>query len=463
MAKKKARKSIPLLTPDNYIRKKSRNLPVLECWINEDWEDSKMVNALITREHTNGNLTVGVFLVDLTCLGVKDAYYKFNLFEHQYQEMLDELGVSKGDFIRVEYTLVHNIIYAALEFADAYGFKPHKHFSSLMNYFLEEDTEAIELMEIACGKDDKPFYSRGPNDSEADVRRIVAQLERTAGQGNFEFIDDLLDYEDDGWDDNIDVFDDLTLDEKFDLFGSQINELANLPESDAIKFPFLCKSIIDHYVDDDVCALYEEFLENTLDGLNIVEEFTPEMLVDSGLDANELITVNKAFYDIADLIDADDNIKALRQVKKFKKDYPNCPIFDIHNSHLANLKSDKFYDEELAKYYARFPDFPWAKIQNSLRSVLKNEKRIVEFTDSFHYFFNERKELHALEFVSYITFLIVQASAELDFNAISALEIFIEFSDYPDDFIETTIEKILSTKMACLIEKFAEQEGIKIS
>ena len=57
MAKKNAGKVIQMLTPENYIRSKSRTLPIYDCWINSDWEEGKMASVLISRQHTNGNIT----------------------------------------------------------------------------------------------------------------------------------------------------------------------------------------------------------------------------------------------------------------------------------------------------------------------------------------------------------------------------------------------------------------------
>jgi hypothetical protein len=86
------------------------------------------------------------------------------------------------------YTLVHNIIFAAIEFADEYGFKPHMDYTSVAQFILEEDNDDVELMDIECGKDDKPLYVRGPYETEIQANKIIAQLERKAGPGNYEVV-----------------------------------------------------------------------------------------------------------------------------------------------------------------------------------------------------------------------------------------------------------------------------------
>ena len=109
---------------------------------------------------------------------------------------------------RVSYELVHNIVYAGLDYADVLGFKPHKDFA-VAQYILEDDSDDIELMEIECGIDGKPAFIRGPYDNDAKVARIIANLEKTAGPGNYIFIN-----EDKDWDEDEDEDEDET-DEEF--------------------------------------------------------------------------------------------------------------------------------------------------------------------------------------------------------------------------------------------------------
>ncbi len=180
-------KIIQMLSPENYIKQNARKLPIHECWVNRGWKTDGLVSAIVSRKHTNGNLTFGMFLVDLKCLGIKDTQYFFNASPSGYQEIIDR---SRHNFEieQVSYTLVHNIIFAGLEFADDYGFNPHKDYS-VSQYILEEDTNDIELMEIECGRNGKPLYIRGPYDTDAQVNQIIMQLEKTGGFGNFEFVE----------------------------------------------------------------------------------------------------------------------------------------------------------------------------------------------------------------------------------------------------------------------------------
>ena len=185
MSKQKSTSKSQFLRPDNYIRQRSKTLPIDECFINPDWQKNKMCQVVITRKHVTGNVTACIYLVDLSCLGVKDTTFKFNAPLEEVKELLERRG---NQLINISYELAHNIIYAALEYAEQWGFKPHKDFTSITSHFLEEDNDEIPLIEIECGMDGKPCYTNTGFDSPAREREILAQLERTAGEGNYFFM-----------------------------------------------------------------------------------------------------------------------------------------------------------------------------------------------------------------------------------------------------------------------------------
>ncbi len=185
-----------MLSPENYIRKKARTLPIGDCLINSNWEKSHIANIYVLRNHANGNVTAGIYLVDLMCMGVKDTFYMFNVPKYSFHEEIGRAS-REAENVPVSYELAHNIIYSGLAFAEDYGFMPHKYFTSITRFILEEDTEAIEEIDVECGMDGKPAYMSGPYDDAARSARIIAQLERTAGPGNYIVMDSIMNEFDD--------------------------------------------------------------------------------------------------------------------------------------------------------------------------------------------------------------------------------------------------------------------------
>ncbi len=80
--------------------------------------------------------------------------------------------------------LAHQMIYQSIEYAEQFGFEPEKDFA-LSQYLLAPRGELEEPYDLTFGKDGKPFFIAGPYDN---VARIMRQLEKTAGPGNYHFL-----------------------------------------------------------------------------------------------------------------------------------------------------------------------------------------------------------------------------------------------------------------------------------
>ena len=249
MAKSKSNSNQPL-SPENYIRQKARKLPIDKCLINSNWKTEGLAQIIVSRRHSNGNLTNGIYMVDLLCLGLRDSFCSFNMPESELQELI---GNITGDFemLEVDYTLVHNIIFSAIAYADDLGFKPHKEFNTLSKYILEEDDEAVELIDIECGMDGKPAFIRTDSFTDAQAASIINQLKKSVGEGNYTFIVEGSEYEEDEELEE-DEFDDETWTETLNSRLLEIDELT--PEERKTAFLKLSSRDIGELEDDE----YEE-------------------------------------------------------------------------------------------------------------------------------------------------------------------------------------------------------------
>lgn len=212
------------LSPRQYFETRLRKLPILKCAVNKEWKDEKIAQVMVLRQHVNGNVSGANFLVDLLCLGVKDATWFFNTDADEMTEMMEDSGLN---WIDIPYTLAHNIVYAGLDFAEEFHIKPHADFA-IARYALEEEDDAIELIEIETGENDMPHLIESYPGQYADAH---SKLKKYAGEGNYQITlaiikedgeddtddfgyddddDDSLGYDDDdNWDDD----DEITLNE----------------------------------------------------------------------------------------------------------------------------------------------------------------------------------------------------------------------------------------------------------
>ena len=441
MAKKNKGKVIQMPSPENYIRQKARTLPLFECRINSDWEESGLANITVARKHTNSNITMGLYLVDLKCLGVKDAHYFFNISESQYREILNDTE-EQMETGPVSYTLVHNIVYAGIEFADDFGFKPHKDFTSVAQYILEEDTDDIELMEIECGEKGRPLYVQGPLDNDTRARQIIAQLERSAGPDNYDFI---LEADESYWKDDDDdeepeeeedfemqeaKFGELTTTEKLNLIEKLINRIEKLSDEEKEDFGYLSDSITDSYIDfDEADTIYEKLSQKILE-IEITDELSDELLgIEPGSDINRK-EWGKQFLEIYDL--TSENVKkAEKKLKKLQKEMPENPAVCFLELSILETKNSTAYENKLDLYYQQFPDYPLLKLFWVTHLCLTRRTLITEnlFNKGPEEFFPGKTTLHKMEMYHYLLMLTFVTMVEMNMTRIKVLEWIVEEAD----------------------------------
>lgn len=106
-------------------------------------------------------------------------------------------------------------IFAGWEYAEDLGFSPHKDFTMVTQYFLEEDTDDIELIDIECGRNGKPLYVKGAYDTPLRVKEIMNQLNTIKGEGGYDYIISAEeDNDDDEYSDGFNSYGDLSFEEK---------------------------------------------------------------------------------------------------------------------------------------------------------------------------------------------------------------------------------------------------------
>jgi len=181
-----AKKHQEQLSPKKYILTRARALPILTTYINSNWKSSGMANIVVLREHKSGNVTSGIYLVDLYCKGVKDTYWYFNKPKDEIIKFIAQLELEE-----CTYQLAHNIIFESLTFAEECGLSPHKEFT-ITEFILEDDESGdVEDLEIHCGNEDGV-----PLLIEQDYKKYKEDykiLLKTLGEGNFEFVSEIGD------------------------------------------------------------------------------------------------------------------------------------------------------------------------------------------------------------------------------------------------------------------------------
>lgn len=183
---KSARQPIVPGSPRGMLRR-AADWPVYEVMISRDWQRhgaDELVQILVARRSPGGEIAAGSFLVDLGCLGVKNALGKVLDTIGEYEELRIGLA-SRQPMVETDLNVAAKVVREAIEYARQLGFSPHRDYYDVAPLLEGADPDAAPV-EVPLGKDGKPFFVAGPYDN---VPRIMAQLTKAVGPpDNFHYL-----------------------------------------------------------------------------------------------------------------------------------------------------------------------------------------------------------------------------------------------------------------------------------
>ena len=164
--------------------RKAGEWPVHEVWFNTDWRDARaLTQVIVSRLSPNGYFAVGNFLIDRSCLGVKNAFGKV-MSEYDYHDFLRKLREHQ-DMVPGELNLAAKIVRDSIAYARQFGFQPNRDTPQAMLVLGDADPDLSPVEVTLGGSDGKPFFQAGPYD---DVDRILAKLMKAVGPDGFTYL-----------------------------------------------------------------------------------------------------------------------------------------------------------------------------------------------------------------------------------------------------------------------------------
>ncbi len=154
---------------------------LLDCLVLENWQDTGLTAVVLRRQSIVGYGIVTAILVDVWCLGVKNAMGPREMSRSQFERTLAGLFPDESRAIQVSLPLAREIVFGAIAYARGLGFEPHADFAKAALQ-LGEHTGPISL---AFGHKGKPYFLAGPDD---DVGMVLSKLRKAVGTGNFDYL-----------------------------------------------------------------------------------------------------------------------------------------------------------------------------------------------------------------------------------------------------------------------------------
>ncbi len=413
------------LSPENYIRTRARTLNIGKCFINHDWLDTGFAMITVSRWHINGNITHASFMVDLYCLGVKEAFWIFNEDPRDFDSFIEKVrsdGEYSRRFVIADYQLVHNIIYGAVEFAGEFGFRPHKSFE-IAKYILEEDDEHVPLIEIEFGFKGKPLYIWGPDIPAAEQNRVRVHLDKTIGRDNFYFIaaSEANDFFDKEFEEEGNKFDCHNPEEKKKI----IEDFLALAHKDTKIFHKKPEQMWDML--DAADLIYREYMvteeersrasksvELLFDFKITAEIFSDDALFGSLAPRDNKSKVRLEAERLQKMLHNEQYTNGIQETEAKIRQYPEVPVFYYFWLRFVEIKSGTMAMlPKLEEYLSRFPGYlPLLYLHEAAKRLSSLQSVAPGIPENFHLknFFPGRTAFCREEVLLYIRLLIMSYS-----------------------------------------------------
>lgn len=157
--------------------------PVLYCWVPDNLGENGIGWVVLSRALPSGSVAVASFLVDSYCLGVKNVFAEVlhrSDFDSKYLRKKKEMNLRSAPPAEAR-----KLLEEAVAYARSLGFSPHSDYPRALILFGNVDPASSDA-QFEFGKDGKPFFVAGPNDTLERSRQILAILTKTVGPGNFD-------------------------------------------------------------------------------------------------------------------------------------------------------------------------------------------------------------------------------------------------------------------------------------
>lgn len=164
---------------------KAAAAPILHAVASESLWTNGIGHVVLSRTADQGQIAFSAFLVDMYCLGVKDAFWNIK-FRSDVDSLLEKLRET-DKLVKLSPECARKLVEGAVEYARSLGFPPHEDY--LRAKLIFGDINAAACTEtFTYGKDGKPLFIAGPHDNSLRCRQIRNTLHARFGPTGYHYI-----------------------------------------------------------------------------------------------------------------------------------------------------------------------------------------------------------------------------------------------------------------------------------
>ena len=158
-----------------------------EAWCSPSLFENGFGHVIVARFKLSGEAEAGVFLVDVYCLGVKDAFFA-KVSESEYDtRILARIMETGGGKKSLSPACARKLVEGAVQYAQSLGLAPHPDYKKACRVFGGIRPEECDRA-FTYGQDGKPLFVQSPNDSPEFVHHVMTTLSHRLGTEGFHYI-----------------------------------------------------------------------------------------------------------------------------------------------------------------------------------------------------------------------------------------------------------------------------------
>ncbi len=157
--------------------------PTHECLVPKTLSEQGLGTLILSRKLPENQIAASFFLLDIYCLGVKNAFISF-MSSGEYSSKIDELVEQHGPMESLHPACFKKLIEGGITYAKELGFKPHDDYRLARRLFGDIDASACPTG-FEYGKDGKPFFLSGPSETPEQMQHIIKTLGKKCGPDGF--------------------------------------------------------------------------------------------------------------------------------------------------------------------------------------------------------------------------------------------------------------------------------------
>jgi hypothetical protein len=163
---------------------RAAHAPLQHCFLTESVFEIGMGTLVLARGANRQHVAFGSFLIDVFCLGIKDVMFE-SVESAVFELYMDATDVG-SPLVSVDPGYARKLLRDLAAWSQSIGFAPHRDFAAVEQLFGDVRADASEAV-FQFGRNGKPFYIPGPNDTAPLIQRRISRLQKYLGDDGFGF------------------------------------------------------------------------------------------------------------------------------------------------------------------------------------------------------------------------------------------------------------------------------------